>query len=120
MDKPVSLSVKAFLIRKMAVELMIPESTLEIVVNHQFGSALNAMQSNKSVEISGFGKFLFNTKKAFRMMEKYKGQIKMYNNVLLSEDITENRRKNIGLHIETIVENINELKPKLNGLLPDL
>ena len=70
MDKPISLSVKDWLIRKMAVKMMVSEKTIEAVVNHQFQSANEALSQNKSVEISGFGKFIFNDKKGQKKMAK--------------------------------------------------
>ena len=41
-DKPISLSVKDYLIRKLAVKMMTSEKTIEAVVNHQFQSAQQA------------------------------------------------------------------------------
>ncbi len=35
-DKPISLSVKEYLIRRMAVKMRISEKMIEAVVNHQF------------------------------------------------------------------------------------
>lgn len=70
MDKPISMSVKDFLIRTLAVKMLTSEKTLEAVVNHQFQSANEAMDTNNSVEISGFGKFMFNGKKALTRLEK--------------------------------------------------
>ena len=52
MDKPISLSVKDFIIRKMAVKLMMSEKTIDDVINHQFNSANEALKYNNSVEIS--------------------------------------------------------------------
>lgn len=62
--KPKNLGVKDYLIRKMSVKLNLNESILEKIINHQFQSANIAMKNNKSIELAGFGKFLFNNKKA--------------------------------------------------------
>ena len=110
MDKPRSLSMKDYLVRTMAVKLRIPEKTLDAVISHQFSSANEAMLANKSIEISGFGKFFFNTKKA----EK-----KMATLILMKEalerkiekpehDTTLNRTK-----LESVKAAIAALKPKL-------
>lgn len=64
MDKPRSLSMKDYLVRTLAVKLMVSEKTIDAVISHQFSSANEAMLANKSIEISGFGKFFFNQKKA--------------------------------------------------------
>ena len=68
MDKPRSLSMKDYLVRILAVKMMVPEKTLDAVISHQFQSANEAMLTNKSIEISGFGKFFFNQKKAEKKM----------------------------------------------------
>lgn len=83
MDRPKSMPLKDFLIRILAVKLRLSERTIESVVNHQFQSANDAMKTNDSIEISGFGKFSFNTKKAqkrldflLQRIEEYKQQLK--------------------------------------------
>ena len=52
--------MKDYLIRRLAVKLMTSEKTIETVINHQFQSANEALLNNKTIEISGFGKFIFN------------------------------------------------------------
>jgi nucleoid DNA-binding protein len=60
------------LIKTTAIKLAIPERIVEAVVNHQFASANTALASgeNMTVEISGFGKFIFSKKKAIKRLEK--------------------------------------------------
>jgi hypothetical protein len=77
------MPLKDFLVRVLAVKLRLSEKTIEAVVNHQFQSANEAMKTNDSIEISGFGKFSFNTKKAEKRLaflleriEEYKRQMK--------------------------------------------
>ena len=53
MDKPISMSVKDYLIRTLAVKIMVSEKVIETIVNHQFQSANEAMDLNNSLEISG-------------------------------------------------------------------
>lgn len=65
------LTDKELLIRTIASKLLIAEKTIDAVINHQFASANSAMDTNKSVEISGFGKFMFNEKKAARRLKGY-------------------------------------------------
>lgn len=62
------MSVKDYLIRMMSVKSLIPETTIEAVVNHQFTSLIEAMQENDSLEISGFGKFLFKYPSAYKRL----------------------------------------------------
>ena len=47
-----------------------PEVVINQVITHQFDSAHDAVKTNDSVEISGFGKFLFNEKKAKQKVDK--------------------------------------------------
>jgi len=113
MDKPISLSVKQFLIRKMAVDLMVSEKTIEAVVNHQFNSMLDAMKTADIIDLSGFGRFLFNSTKAVRIMQKYTANQKLYKE-LLSGDISEQKRKNLEGKLNTANVGIKALKPRMN------
>ena len=54
----------------MAVGLVVSERVISQVITHQFNSAEDATKTNNSVEISGFGKFIFNKSKAVRHVEK--------------------------------------------------
>jgi len=114
MEKPRSLSVKDFLIRKMSIKMLIPEFTLDAVISHQFQAAQQAMVGTKSVEVSGFGKFLFNQKKAQKKMEKYISQRELFYRLMNDENISPQRRNNARLKYETALLSINTLKPKLN------
>lgn len=113
MDKPQSLSMKDYLIRTLAVKMMIPEKTLETVINHQFNSANEAMKLHNSVEISGFGKFIFNYKKAQKKMEKMLSQQKLFQSRLDDPSLSEQRRATETTKLNGVINNINILKPKL-------
>ena len=39
MDKPQSMSVRDYLVRTLAVKLMVPEKTIDAIVVHQFHEA---------------------------------------------------------------------------------
>lgn len=78
MDKPINLSIKDFLIRRMAVQLMTSEKTIEAVISHQFKSANEALDKNSSIEIAGFGKWLFNHKKAKKVVDSLNINIASY------------------------------------------
>ena len=113
MDKPMSMSVKDFLIRTMAVKLMISEKTLESVINHQFQSANQAMDTNKSIEISGFGKLFFNDKKAKQRMEKLIGKAAAMEKNIVSLDTTEQKKKSSQVTLEKTKLSISLLKPRI-------
>jgi nucleoid DNA-binding protein len=113
MDKPISLSMKDYLIRTLAVKMMIPEKTIEAVINDQFNSANEAMKIHNSVEISGFGKFIFNYKKAQKKMEKMLSQKRLFESRLEDPSISEQKRSTEMVKLTNVINNINILKPKL-------
>ena len=76
MNKPTTMSVKEFIIKRMALSLVTSEKIIDQVVQHQFDSANDALTSNDTLEISGFGKFLFNKKKAQLHYEKLTCKLK--------------------------------------------
>jgi nucleoid DNA-binding protein len=120
MDKPISLSIKDFLIRKMSVKLNLSEKIIESVVNHQFQSATLAFNDNKSVELSGFGKFLFNEKKAMKKMDVMLLQQKILQANLLDETLSERKKKSTELKLESLAQAISILKPKIYETKSDL
>jgi nucleoid DNA-binding protein len=119
-DKPTSMSVKDFLIRRLAVKMMISEKTIEAVVNHQFQEANVAMSGSKSLEISGFGKFYFNDKKAAKQMKKYEEMKAAYEKRLQDEKLTDQRRRVLGVLLKSVTDAIEDLKPKMYDTFPDL
>jgi len=116
MDKPTSLSVKQFIIRNMAVSSMLPEKTIEAVVNHQFNSMLEAMKTVYSVELSGFGKFLFNSTKANKKMKSYTNNIVVYEQLLLG-DLPTRRRLYMEAKLKIIKSAKESLTPKIHEIL---
>lgn len=122
MDKPITLSMRDYLVRKMAVKLMIPEKTIDAVIVHQFQSANTALATNDSVELSGFGKLLFNRKKAIKQLQNYKEMLGHYQRHLQASDLTEAKRNNIVARIASATEAIETLSTKLqtNEPLTDL
>jgi nucleoid DNA-binding protein len=119
-DKPVSLSVKDYLIRKMAVKLRVSEKVIESVVNHQFSSANEALKHNKSIEISGFGKFFFNEKKALKKLMKNYSKRDFFQNALDTQELSETKRRNYYLKLQSTLEYIKDLKPRVYENRTDL
>lgn len=113
MDKPMSMSVKDYLIRIMAVKEMMSEKVIEAVVNHQFQSANAALQDNHSIEISGFGKFFFNHKKAQRTMEKMESKVRMFTKQMNDMSLSEQKRASAQVKLNNTLAQIEALKPKL-------
>jgi hypothetical protein len=95
--------------------MLIPEFTLDAIVSHQFQSANQAMLNTKSVEISGFGKFVFNDKKAVKKMEKLLSQKALFERLMNDDSLSEQRRNNARLKYESVILNISVLKPKITN-----
>jgi len=113
MDKPRSLSIKDYIIRKMSIKLNTPEKIIEAVVNHQFQSATLAFNDQKSVELSGFGKFLFNQKKAVKKMESMFIQKQVLEQTIVDETATDRKRKAAEVKLQSLLQAIEILKPKI-------
>lgn len=118
--KPVSITVKDYLIRKMAVKMMMSEKVIEDVVNHQFKSANEALSKNKSVEISGFGKFFFNEKKAHKMLAKFESQKELFGRWMNDETFSERKRRLAEIRFNLAVDGIKNLKPRIYEDFRDL
>lgn len=96
-DKPNSMSVREWITKKIATGIMIPEKIIRVVITHQFDTASDALNKYNSLEISGFGKFFYNTKKADREIEWCKEQKATYEEYIRKEtseiDRDKTRRK---------------------------
>ena len=112
-NKPISLSVKDWIIRKLAPKMLISEKTIEAVINHQFQEANQALTKHKSLEISGFGKFFFNEGKAVRQMEKHESQVALFTKKLEDDSLTEQKRKSYELKLQIALDGIRDLKPRM-------
>jgi hypothetical protein len=123
MDKPISMSVRDFLVRTLAVKMLTSEKTIETVVNHQFQSANEAMDLNNSIEIAGFGKFYFNKKKATKRLGALKAKKDAMETIIADETTSEQKRRSSQVTLEKTEALINLLKTKTiyeDQLLSDL
>ena len=109
MDKPISMSVKDYLIRTLAVKIMVSEKTIEAVVNHQFQSANEAMDLNNSVEISGFGKFFFNNKKAVKRVGALNAKKGALENIIADDKSSEQKKKSARVTLDKTLPLIESL-----------
>ena len=113
MNKPSTMSVKEFIIKRMSISLVVSEKIIDNVIQHQFDSANDALNTNDTVEISGFGKFFFNTKKANTHYNKLLAMKQAYENTLADPSITEKRRHSTEQRMITVLSDIKMLKPKI-------
>jgi hypothetical protein len=112
--KPSTMSVKEWIIKKMAINMVISEKIIDAVVTHQFDSANDALNIHKSVEISGFGKFFFNGKKAYTQYNKLLAIKRAYETALADENITDTKRNALLLKMQIVDSSIKTLKPKID------
>lgn len=115
MNKPQSMSHKDFLIRTLAVKMSVNEKMIEVIVNHQFQSANEAMDLNHSIELSGFGKFMLNVKKAHRKMVKIINKRDAFELVMKDDSKTEAERKRANVIFNKTNNQINLLKPTIDN-----
>ena len=115
MNKPQSMSHKDFLIRTLAVKMSVNEKMIESIVNHQFQSANEAMDLNHSVELSGFGKFMLNVKKAHRKMAKLIAKRNTFQATVDDETKTEAERHKASVVVSKTIDQINLLKPTIDA-----
>jgi nucleoid DNA-binding protein len=123
MDKPISMSVKDYLVRTLAVKMMVSEKMIETVINHQFQSANEAMDTNNSIEIAGFGKFYFNEKKAKKRIEDLTRKKNLMLEFIASDETSEQKKRSSQVTLEKTEALINLLKSKItyeDQLLSDL
>ena len=114
MDKPVNLSIRDYLVRTLAVKLLVNEKVVDTVVAHQFSEANEALRHNDSIEISGFGKFFFNKKKAAKKIETMIRQRELLERHLTNPETTEHKRSIAEQKISSLTANIEQLKPRIN------
>lgn len=113
MEKPLSMSVKEWITKKMSINMVISERIIDQVINHQFDSANDALNTNDTIEISGFGKFLFNKKRALTQYTKLLQMKQAYENMLADPDITDKKKHSTELRLNTALTDIKILKPKM-------
>lgn len=111
-DKPDSMSAREWITKKASISTMIPENIVRQVISHQFDSAYEALENNNSIEISGFGKFYYNTKKAIKELENTIVQKATWQERYDREDATEKERRKAEEQLKWYSEKLLWLKNK--------
>jgi hypothetical protein len=119
-NKPNSMSMKDYLIRVQSVKAMTSEKTIEAVINHQFQSASLAMRTNHSIELSGFGKFYFNTKKAVKRLVSLERKRDDLQNIVDSPEASEAKLIKAHTYLKNVLLDIEYIKSKTNEPVTDL
>ena len=112
-NKPKSMSHKEYLVRTLSVKLAMSEKLVETVVMHQFQSANEAMDVHHSLELSGFGRIIFNNKKAIKKLAAYEKKLEKAQQQLELNTSTEADRKKAQDMINVVTMQIKMLKPKI-------
>lgn len=112
------VSLKETLVRTTSIKLAIPERIVDAVVTHQFASANSAMDgSNKTVELSGFGKFTFSVKKAKLKLEKLYTDERELQAQLDNPETMRRDQATINSMLTVIRRSIKQLKPIIDAEL---
>jgi hypothetical protein len=110
-NKPKSMSHKEYLVRALSIKLAVSEKIIETVVNHQFQSANEAMDTNHSLEFSGFGRIIFNNKKAIKKLAALEAKLEKAQKQLELNATVDVKKIQDAIDILTI--QIRILKPKI-------
>lgn len=113
-DKPISMSIREWISKKMSLDLVISQKTIDAVISHQFDGALKASHDNNSVEISGFGTFHFNVNKAKKLKETYENK-KVKLETALQSEMKDFKRDTLNKQLETMLSEIKYLNWKIDG-----
>ena len=112
-DKPESMSIREWITKKVALSSTVPESVIKDIISHQFDSAHNALVDNSSIEISGFGKFYFNDKKAKKKREYFEKEKAACEKQLECDQTTEKERHKAEKQLRWVEKNLAYLNKKI-------
>ena len=111
-DKPTTLNLKDYIIRKMSVKMRMSEEVIQAVIAHQFKHLNECLKDNTSLEVSGLGKFMFRKKaaeKTIEMLDKLADNLEQMNT--LSES---NQKKLISIKKDSLF--LKEKLDRINGV----
>jgi nucleoid DNA-binding protein len=98
----------------MSVKMVVSERVIDQVITHQFNAAYDATKSNNSIELSGFGKFVFNLPKARKKVEKLEKIKKAYEKSLAENTLPQKKLDVIKSKLSSLNMSLNSIKPKVN------
>lgn len=116
-----STNIKDYLIKKLSKKFNISQKEIEAVVDHQMQSINRAIQADNifTVEMSGFGKWIFNHKKAQKQFEKNISKEKLFSSNLEKDNLTESQILSYTNKLNNTINWIKSIKPKIDKC-PDL
>jgi len=108
------LPIKDFIIRRMVVDMGLPEQTIRTIIDDCFTNAIQATKTCKTVEISGWGVYHFNDKKANFLLKKYKSQIALFTDWLENKELSPTKRRGTEAKLNAAEKNLMDLLPRIN------
>ena len=109
MKKPDSLSTKNFIIRELASELVISKDIVEAIVSHQLEGMIKATTCHKTVEFSGFGKFILNERHVYKTVEGFT-RTKLKLEGMLDDPLTERKLQTVRKKLLSIEKMMAQIK----------
>ncbi len=113
-NKPSSMTIKEWLVKKLSRSISVPEKDINCVITNQFDSANDAVGIHDTVEISGFGKFIFNQGRAKKRMVKYLKEKKYLISELEHDSLSDKERNGLEQKLKIMNINIKVLKPRIH------
>lgn len=102
------------IVRQVVTDTAISQEVVEAIIRHQFNSAAVAIRHNKSVEISGFGKFIFYQKKGIAKLARIRKSIKDHEKVVNNPKTSTRKKQASEAKLVIIKKYEIELLEKLN------
>ncbi len=97
----------------MSVKMVVSEKVIERVITHQFNAAEDATKTNNSLEISGFGKFVFNKSKADKKIVKLLRAKQTYEQQLAENTLPTKKLDVIKSKLSNLNLTLNSITPKV-------
>jgi len=97
----------------MSIKMVVSERVIDQVITHQFNAAEDATKTNNSLEISGFGKFVFNTSKANKKIVKLVKAKKVYEQQLAENTLPTKKLDVIKSKLSNLILTLNSISPKV-------
>lgn len=101
------LPLRDLIVKRLAVKMRINESDVDAVITHQFKGVVKALKECDTVEIAGFGKFVFSQTKAKNMVNSMKRHLE---NHLTGKKLMPSHRT-----VESAMEEIEGIEKRIHG-----
>ena len=111
-DKPHNVLIRDFIQRRMSVDVAVEEEIIRKVITHCFSNAYDAFADNDTIELSGFGKFIFNRSRAIKYKNKLESQIKYFIEIL-DMDVSERKKDATRARLKSLKKNLELLNKRM-------